>query len=142
VANITVRMFRQADTEAIIGLWRRCGLVVDWNDPNRDILRKAAVQPELFLVGLVSGRLVASAMGGYDGHRGSVYYLAVDPDFHNRGYGRSLLNEVENRLLAMGCPKINIMVRRSNTQVRDFYTAVGYGDNKVLSLGKRLIPDC
>lgn len=115
---------------------------MDWNDPYRDIIRKATVQPELFLVGLVSGRLIGSAMGGYDGYRGSVYYLAVDPDFHNRGYGRSLLNEVENRLLAMGCPKINIMVRRSNTQVRDFYTSVGYGDNEVLSLGKRLIPDC
>ena len=80
-------------------------------------------------------------MGGYDGHRGWINYLAVDPGTRKRGCGRALMDAVQTRLLTLGCPKINLQVRASNSAVIDFYEAIGFTDDKVKSFGKRLIPD-
>jgi ribosomal protein S18 acetylase RimI-like enzyme len=136
-----IRTFGPADTERVIALWEACGLIRPWNDPRKDIERKLRVQPELFLVGERDGRLVASGMGGYDGHRGWVYYLAVDPAERGGGLGRALMDELERRMLALGCPKINLLVRDDNTAALGFYDALGYTRDASASLGKRLIPD-
>ncbi len=138
---MTIRTFQPADSEPVIRLWQRCNLTVPWNDPMLDIRRKLAVQPELFLVGEQDRHLVASAMGGYDGHRGWIYYLAVDPDFRQRGYGRLITGTLERLLSAAGCPKINLMVRATNRAVVDFYGGLGYTVDEVVSLGKRLVKD-
>lgn len=136
-----IRVFEDHDRDSVVTLWQRCGLVVDWNDPEKDIARKQQIQPELFLVGLCESRVVCCAMGGYDGHRGWIYYLAVDPDHRGRGYGARLVNEVTTRLEALGCPKLNIMVRRSNDQALDFYRSLGFLDDEVTCLGRRLMRD-
>lgn len=136
-----IRAFETADTEAVIALWTACGLTRPWNDPRKDIARKLAVQPELFLVGIVEDALGATAMGGYDGHRGSVYYLAVDPAHRARGLGAAIMAELETRLTAMGCPKLNLLVRTENIGVRGFYEGLGYETQETVCLGKRLIPD-
>lgn len=138
---MNLRPFEEADAEAVIALWRRCGLTRPWNDPVKDVQRKQLVQRELFLVGFQEGRLVAAVMAGYDGHRGSVNYLAVDPGWRGRGLGRELMEAIESRLLARGCPKINLLVRTDNAEVLDFYAALGYRPDAVSCLGKRLIPD-
>jgi ribosomal protein S18 acetylase RimI-like enzyme len=138
---LTIRTFQPADTDPVITLWQRCDLTVPWNDPHQDIKRKLAVQPEFFLVGVKEGSLVASVMGGYDGHRGWIYYLAVDPAFRHRGYGRLILHELEKRLSEAGCPKINLMVRATNDGVLDFYRSLGYIDDEVVNLGKNLVID-
>lgn len=104
-----IRAFDTADTDAVVALWHACGLVRPWNDPHKDIARKTRVQPELFLVGELNGAIVATAMGGYDGHRGFVYYMAVSPAHQGKRYGATLLGKLESMLLAMGCPKINLM---------------------------------
>jgi ribosomal protein S18 acetylase RimI-like enzyme len=78
-------------------------------------------------------------MGGYDGHRGWIYYLAVDPVFRLRGYGRLILHELEKRLSEAGCPKINLMVRATNDGVLSFYRSLGYTEDEVVNLGKRLV---
>ena len=136
-----IREFLEPDTEAVVDLWHTADLVRPWNDPHRDIARKLAVQRELFLVGEIEGVVVASAMAGYDGHRGWVNYLAVDPDHRGRGYGRLLMAEVEGRLIAAGCPKLNLQVRFDNTDALGFYEALGYSVDAAVSLGKRLIAD-
>jgi ribosomal protein S18 acetylase RimI-like enzyme len=138
---LTIRIFQPADTDPVITLWQRCDLTVPWNDPHQDIKRKLAVQPEFFLVGVKEGSLVASVMGGYDGHRGWIYYLAVDPVFRLRGYGRLILHELEKRLSEAGCPKINLMVRATNDGVLSFYRSLGYTEDEVVNLGKRLVKD-
>ncbi len=140
-AAFAIRPFAPADTEAVVALWQACGLTRPHNDPRRDIARKLAVQPELFLVGEAAGRLAASAMSGYDGHRGWIYYLAVHPGLQGRGLGRHMVAAVEERLLALGCPKINIQVRADNAAVAGFYTRLGFAADDLRSLGKRLIPD-
>ncbi|WP_347331625.1 GNAT family acetyltransferase [Marinimicrobium locisalis] len=136
-----IRLFKEQDREPVISLWRACGLTRPWNDPDSDISRKLAVQPELFFVGEIESKVVASAMAGYDGHRGSVFYLAVSSEYQNRGFGRLLMQTVEDALKSLGCPKLNIVVRSSNEAVLDFYRHLGYTPDDVVSVGKRLIPD-
>ena len=136
-----IRPFEADDEPAVIALWERCKLTRPWNDPRKDIARKLGVQRELFLVGTENGRLVAAVMAGYDGHRGSVNYLAVDPQLRRRGHGRAMMRRVEELLLAHGCPKVNLMVRSANAEVIAFYRQLGYAPDEVVALGKRLISD-
>ncbi|WP_235480791.1 GNAT family acetyltransferase [Agromyces sp. Leaf222] len=136
-----IRPFAVADTEPVVALWRAAGLVVPWNDPYLDIERKLTVQPELFLVGESDGVLVATAMIGYDGHRGWVNYLAVDGSRRGEGLGARLMAEAERLLAERGCPKLNLQVRSTNAGVIAFYRSLGYRVDDVASLGKRLIPD-
>lgn len=133
-----IRAFEPGDEPAVVSLWRACGLVVPWNDPHEDIRRKMSAHPELFLVAEIDGRVVGSVMAGWDGHRGWLNYLAVDPGTRRSGVGRSLVQEAESRLAAQGCPKVNLQVRTSNRGVLDFYRRIGYSVDDVVSLGKRL----
>jgi ribosomal protein S18 acetylase RimI-like enzyme len=142
------RPFRSDDTEAVVALWDACGLLRPWNDPRRDIARKVAEQPELFLVaeqpegvGEQGNAVVGVGMAGYDGHRGWVNYLAVRPDLQGSGLGRAFMAEFERLLTARGCPKVNVQVREGNEQVLGFYASLGYAPDRAVSLGKRLIAD-
>jgi len=139
--KIEIRPFQPEDEAAVIRLWTDCGLVVPWNNPARDMARKRRVQPELFLLGWKDGALVATVMAGYDGHRGWLNYLAVDPAYRRGGVGRFLVAEAEARLGAMGCPKINLQVRSANSEVIEFYKKIGFVEDDVVSLGRRLKPD-
>ena len=136
-----VRSFSIENEQAVIAIWQKCDLVRPWNNPHLDIQRKLKVNRELFLVGALGVKIIATAMGGYEGHRGWVNYLAVDPAFRKKGFGRQLMAEIEKRLLASGCPKINLQVRMDNTSALEFYSQIGYKDDNVVSLGKRLIVD-
>lgn len=136
-----IRPFEEKDRSAVIRLWKETGLVVPHNDPDKDIDRKLEVNPELFLVGEAGGELVATVMGGYEGHRGWINYLAVKPGRQRSGHGRLMAEAVERLLAAKGCPKINLQIRATNTDVIEFYTALGYGNDNVVGLGKRLIQD-
>ena len=136
-----VRPFADDDEDAVVALWTAAGLTRPWNDPHRDIARKKQVQRELFLVAEDDGAVVGTAMAGYDGHRGWVYYLAVAPERQGGGLGRTLMAEAETRLLALGCPKVNVQIRSGNEAVAAFYDRLGYTPDAATSLGKRLIPD-
>ena len=136
-----IRVYAPEDQAAVIALWDACGLTRPWNDPARDIARKLTVQADGFLVGELDGKVIASAMFGYDGHRGWVNYLAVSPDHRGRGHGAQLMARGEAVLQDMGCPKLNLQVRKGNAEVLKFYAKLGYGDDEVVSLGKRLISD-
>jgi ribosomal protein S18 acetylase RimI-like enzyme len=125
----------------VIALWERCGLVRPVNNPQKDIRRKMKVNPELFLIGLIDGKVVATAMGGYEGHRGWVNYLGVDPAVQKKGLGRQIMQALEEKLLERGCPKLNLQVRTDNTEALKFYERIGYKRDEVIGMGKRLIPD-
>ena len=136
--HLQVRPYTDADKEQVVELWRSCALVVPQNDPYRDIAAKLQVQPELFLVGTVDDRVVATVMAGYEGHRGWINYLAVSPSLRRQGLGRRIMEEAETRLRGMDCPKINLQVRHKNVGVIAFYERIGYIRDEVASLGKRL----
>ncbi|WP_073614184.1 GNAT family acetyltransferase [Desulfopila aestuarii] len=136
-----IRTFQTDDTAAVIQLWQACGLTTATNDPLRDIERKLLVDADLFLVGEKDGRIVATVMGGYEGHRGWLNYLAVAPELRRQGYGQAIVHAIEQMLTAKGAPKINLQVRTSNQTVIEFYQTLGYHIDNVVSLGKRLVQD-
>lgn len=135
-----LRLFHPDDASHVVDLWQTCGLTRPWNDPHKDIQRKLDESPELFIVAGHNGKLVGSVMAGYDGHRGWIYYLAVLPQYQSRGIGQKLLHEAEARLRAIGCPKVQLMIRQDNS-VDAFYLGLGYEPAEVRVLGKRLIAD-
>lgn len=139
--TVAVRPFADADERAVVALWEAAALTRPWNDPHKDIARKKLVQRELFLVAVDGAEVVGTAMAGYDGHRGWVYYLAVAPQRQGHGLGRLLMMEVEAQLFALGCPKVNVQVRSGNEPVHAFYDRIGYTPDGAAGLGKRLIPD-
>ena len=136
-----IRPFEDGDEHAVIALWERCGLTRPWNDPSKDIRRKLEVRPDLFLVAETEGAIVGTVMAGYDGHRGWINYLGVDPASRRRGIGRALMDEAERLLRAAGCPKINLQVRTANVEAIEFYRRIGFALDDVVSMGKRLEPD-
>lgn len=136
-----IRAYIDTDEQQVIDLWMKCHLVVSANNPKKDIHRKLKVDRDLFLVGIEDNRVIATVMGGYEGHRGWVNYLAVDPAYQGKGYGRGIMEEVERRLRSKGCPKINLQVRAANKAVIRFYQLLGYTDDRVIGLGKRLEQD-
>ena len=141
VETMKIRAFVEADEDRVVELWDRCGLLRPWNDPRRDIARKLRVQRELFLVGEIDGRLVAVVMAGYEGHRGWVNYLAVEPAEQGKGLGRQMMAGVERGLAERGCPKVALQIRRGNLDVVRFYRELGYAEDEVISMGKRLLTD-
>jgi len=137
--DMEIRTFIESDRENVTALWRT--VFPDssaWNVPEEDIERKLAVQRESFYVVVVDGKLVGTAMGGYDGHRGWLYYIVVHPQYRRQGIGTALVRRVESGLAEMGCPKVNLQVRATNAAVVDFYRTLGYEVEERVSMGKRL----
>ncbi|MBD1545748.1 GNAT family acetyltransferase [Roseibium aggregatum] len=139
--------FQEEYRKPVIALWQACGLVRAWNDPDKDIDRKLADRNGGFFVMLyrdpASGTetVIGSVMAGYDGHRGSIYYLSIAPEHQGSGCGRQLMTHCEDYLIDLGCPKINLFVRKDNEQAAAFYEGLGYIIETSLAFGKRLIPD-
>ena len=137
-AALAIADIADADVEAVIALWQRCGLTRPWNDPASDIALARRNANSTVLVGRAHGALVATAMVGHDGHRGWVYYLATDPDRLKHGIGRALMAAAEDWLRQLGCPRVRLMVRHDNLDARGFYTAIGYDDQDVVTMGRTL----
>jgi ribosomal protein S18 acetylase RimI-like enzyme len=112
--------------DAVVALWKECGLVVPQNDPVTDIQKKFVFQPDLFFIALADGKVVGSVMVGYEGHRGWINYLAVVPENQKKGCGRKLVAKAIGELEKLGCPKVNLQVRRTNILVIDFYKHLGF----------------
>ena len=139
---MAIRPYCEADEQAVVRLW--CQVFAEapaWNDPTVDIQRKLAVQRELFLVATLEREIVGTAMAGYDGHRGWIYYLAVSPSHRRQGIGSALMRRVEQTLADLGCPKLNLQVRETNRGVLAFYRKLGYAVEERVSMGKRLLSE-
>jgi len=134
-----IRSYEEADEGQVVTLWREAFPDTPaHNDPVTDIRNKLNIQRELFIVAEHEYRIVGTAMAGFDGHRGWVYYVAVSKSQRRTGIGRALMSEVEARLKALGCPKLNLQVRGSNREVVEFYRALGYQVEDRISLAKHL----
>ena len=136
---LAVRTYQQNDLDTVIALWKDCGLLVPWNNPYTDIESKMQDSPGLFFVALLEDKLVGTCMAGFDGHRGWVYYMAVEKSHRNQGIARRLLAKAESSLAELGCAKLELMVRKSNRRVVDTYRALGFKEEEVSVLSKRLI---
>ncbi len=136
-----IRLFEETDAGGVIALWTSVfAYSAPHNDPARVIRDKLAVQRELFIVALLDGVVVGTVMGGYDGHRGWIYSLAVDPRVRRRGVGTALTRPIEQALTQRGCPKINLQVLASNAGTVAFYQKLDYAVEERVSMGKLLAP--
>jgi ribosomal protein S18 acetylase RimI-like enzyme len=137
--KLTIRLYEESDEAGVICLWREVFRNnPPWNEPKADIQRKLDCQRELFLVGELEGQVIATVMAGFDGHRGWVHLVAVSPGCQQRGIGRAMMKEAENRLQQIGCTTINLQVRASNQAVVSFYEKLGYAVEERISMSKRL----
>jgi len=133
------RDITDADVEAVVALWQACGLTRPWNDPYKDISFARRSENATVLVLAHDGHIVASAMAGHDGHRGVLYYVAVDPARQRQGLGKAAVRAGEEWLKARGVWKVNLLVRDENAAARGFYEALGYGVNPVISMARTII---
>ena len=137
-AALAIAPIEDGDVEAVIALWQRCGLTRPWNDSASDIALARRGANSTILIGRDSGAIVATAMVGHDGHRGWVYYVAVDPQRQGKGYGRAIMNAAEDWLRATGIEKLQLLVRPGNGQVKAFYESLGYGEQPRIMFAKWL----
>ena len=135
----SVRTYADSDCDAVVALWAAV-FPEDppWNEPTRFIQRKRSVQPELFWVAQDGDRIIGTVVAGYDGVRGWIYHLAVDPAKRRQGTARLLMQTAEQALEARGCPKINLQVRADNAEVINLYRVLGYDTEDRVSMGKPL----
>jgi ribosomal protein S18 acetylase RimI-like enzyme len=127
-----------ADMEPVVALWEACGLTRPWNDPRDDFSLALNSADGAVFVGRQDGRLLASVMVGFDGHRGWVYYLAVDPTRQRLGHGREMMAVAEAWLKLRRAPKLQLMVREANSSALAFYDKLGVERQPVIVLGKFL----
>ena len=126
IPTLAIADIADADVAAVIALWQACGLTRPWNDPAGDIAFARRGANATILVGRAAGVIVASAMVGHDGHRGWVYYVAVDPDHQKKDFGRAIMAAAEDWLRGQDVAKVQLMVRPDNASVRAFYDRLGY----------------
>jgi hypothetical protein len=135
---LTIRPFTDADLRPVTALWAACNLIVPHNDPEADIAFCRSTPNAALFVGEADGAIVASIMTGHDGHRGWLYYLAVDPQYGGKGHGRRMVRHAEAWLKDHGVPKVNLMIRDTNEDVREFYQAIGYASEPRLVMARFL----
>lgn len=125
----SIRMFRYPEDYASVReLWEGMekGVNVGRSDAPEEIEKKISRDPDLFLVAEITGKIIGSAIGGYDGRRGLLYHLAVARDFRQQGIASQLLSEIESRLKSKGCLKCYLMVTLDNPEVERFYQKRGW----------------
>lgn len=138
LSTLAVAPIADADVADVVALWQACGLTRPWNDPAADIAMARKGANATVLVGRNDGAIVATVLVGHDGHRGWVYYLAVDPDRRHRGYGRRMMEAAEAWLRQRGIEKLQLLVRADNGQVKDFYQSLGYSEQQRVIFAKWL----
>lgn len=126
-AALVIAPISDDDISAVVALWQDCGLTRPWNDPAADIAQARRGDNSAVLIGRAEGAIVATAMVGHEGHRGWVYYVAVDPAHRQQGFGRAIMEAAEHWLRQRDILKMQLLVRPENTKVQAFYETLGYG---------------
>lgn len=136
--TLAFRPIQDDDVDAVVCLWHAAGVTRPWNDPVRDIEFSRASGHSAILVACEGDRVEATVQVGEDGHRGWVYYVAVEPEHQGAGFGRAAMQAAEEWLRARGIWKLNLLVRSDNLKVIEFYKRLGYRDTSVVCLQKEL----
>ncbi len=139
---MNIRPYQMDDRNAVLDLWERCQIITpaERTFADADLTRKLQMQPELFVIGELDSSPIATAMAGYDGHRGHLYYLAVCPAHQHLGHGREMVAHVQNLLRQRGCHRLTLYVSNDNLKVEGFYQRLGFSRNEVVSMGISLSP--
>ncbi|MBV9230012.1 MAG: GNAT family acetyltransferase [Chloroflexi bacterium] len=133
-----LRSFQMEDYEAVAALWREAGLHLSKSDSRAGIARKLERDADVFLVAEDEGTIVGAVMGTYDGRRAWVNHLAVAAACRGHGLGKRLIEEMERRLRAKGCDKVNLLIEPDNAGVQEFYQQLGYEQRQLIFMQKWL----
>lgn len=133
-----IRQFCKDDYSSVMQLWIKCNLVIKKSDELSELEKLLRCNADLFLVKTENEKIIGCFLGCWDGRRGWINHLAVDPEKSRMGIGKSLMEEVEKRLKLKGCLKINLTILPNNEDVLAFYSTIGYCEEKVIFLSKRL----
>jgi ribosomal protein S18 acetylase RimI-like enzyme len=136
--TLAIAPIGDADITGVIALWQACHLTRPWNDPAADIALARKGSNATVLIGRDSASIIATVLAGHDGHRGWVYYLAVDPEHRHKGYGRAMMDAAEGWLRGHGIEKLQLLVRPDNSQVKEFYQSLGYSEQERIIYAKWL----
>ena len=134
--GIEIRQFVIEDTDGVLVVWSLAGMTTPERNPRADIQKKLRHSPESFFVGTLEGKVVATVMVGYDGHRGWIYSLAVTPDLQRKGIGSQMMEEAENWLRQHGCTRAKLQVDEARGDVTGFYRKLGYEVQPLVSMAK------
>ena len=130
------REFTFLDFDLVIELWEKAGLILSRSDTYDGMKGKLKRDPELFFVLEEDSRIIGVVMGSYDGRRGWINHLAVDPEYQGRNIGKKIIEELERRFKKMGCEKINLLIELSNEKVQGFYEKQGFKTDKLIFMEK------
>jgi ribosomal protein S18 acetylase RimI-like enzyme len=136
---VEIHDLRESDGDELRALWRACGIRDRPGDDDESLAAMASRNPGLCIVGCEDDRIVASALAGFDGRRGWLYHVATHPDARRRGIARQLVRTIEDRLRAMGCRKINLIVWEGEDDAMAFWTRIGYYREKTVEFAKVLV---
>jgi ribosomal protein S18 acetylase RimI-like enzyme len=140
MADLCFRPIDDGHIDAVVDLWRNCGLVMARSDPIGDIAAARNSTSSEVLVGTLGETVAAAIMISHDGGAGAFYYVAVAPAHQRRGYGTAAIRAGEVWLRERGMLKVNILIKNNNASVRKFYEQLGYVIDPVFSMGFRFIP--
>ena len=138
VLALHLREFQMEDYQRVVDLWHSAGIVLSRSDDKEGVAKKLGRDPDLFVVSDDGGRIIGAVMGCYDGRRGWVNHLAVAPDYQRRGLGAAIMAELELRLQAKGCDKVNLLIEPSNSNAQGFYEKLGYERDELIFMEKWL----
>ncbi|MCK5757965.1 MAG: GNAT family acetyltransferase [Clostridiales bacterium] len=137
IEKMLIRQFKMDEKNDVIQLWDKCGLLHSPNNPVDEMKVKTDFQPELFLVGEIDNKIIATIMLGFEGRRGWINYLCVLPKYQGIGYGSDLVQHGMELLHKLGAPKINLLIRPTNTKVKEFYKKLGFETEDAVLMSHR-----
>jgi ribosomal protein S18 acetylase RimI-like enzyme len=134
-----IREFKIGDYPQAFALWKESGLDIGRSDSLESLRKQLERDADLFLVAQEDNRIVGVVMGRWDGRRGWLNRLAVAPDQQGKDLGSLLVTEVERRLKAKGCEKVNLLIEGNNAGVQEFYGKLGYSRDNLIFMEKWLL---
>jgi len=135
-----IQKFSMEYYDDVIQLWTNAGINVSSSDSKEEIERMLNRNPELFLIGIFKNKVVAVVMGGFDGRRGFVHHLAVDPKYQRSGYGTQIMSKLNENFRQKGVHKIHLFVEKRNEEAMDFYKTLGWEIREYLTM-MSFVPD-
>lgn len=136
--NISIRDYTKTDRKSVLQLWKECKLTHSWDEPAKDISRRLKVSPDLFIVGSIGEKIIATCIGRCDENRGWIEYLGVETSFRRKGIAKQLLKIVEERLFKKGCFEVNLFFDPDNAAAFEFTQRAGYRVKNMTIMGKYL----
>lgn len=121
-----IEKFSMKFYEEVVELWRKSGISVGSTDTKEELERVVRRTPQLFLVGKIDEKIISVIIGGFDGRRGYVHHLAVDPDYQKKGYGKMIMGELMNKFLKLKVHKVHLFLEKYNKEVVEFYRNLGW----------------